>query len=196
MYGHCDNSYFASATLILELVWCIVQGEWWQVTPRVQRIGINSRKSYFQNFVKGDGLSFIPFEIYYVKWKNLLHSQTLQKLPSISKNASNKSCWALNFIQKNQWTHMSISLWSGDRELQRQSCLTYYNVNKRENRFTLGLDTAKNTHYIIKKMLQVKVVEHWISYEKVCGRLCLSPSGVELGLQRLPSLELITFLFG
>ncbi len=38
-------------------------------------------------------------------------------------------------------------------------------------------------------MLKIKVVEHWIPYIKVHGRICLSPPGVELGLQKLPSLK-------
>ncbi len=34
------------------------------------------------------------------------------------------------------------------RGLQRIPCLKYYNVLKWENRFTLGLNTTKNTDYI------------------------------------------------
>ncbi len=45
---------------------------------------------------------------------------------------------------------MSILPRSGARRLQRLSSLKYYNTLKWENRFTLGLDTAKNTHYIKK----------------------------------------------
>ncbi len=48
---------------------------------------------------------------------------------------------------------------SGAQELQRLTCLKYYNVLKWESRFTLGLNAAKNTDYI-KKTLQIKVVEN------------------------------------
>ncbi len=46
---------------------------------------------------------------------------------------------------------MSISPWSGARVLQRLLCSKYYNVLKRENRFTLGLNSAKITDYIEKR---------------------------------------------
>ncbi len=45
---------------------------------------------------------------------------------------------------------MSISPWSGARGLQRLIFLKYYNTLKWESRFTLGLNTAKNMHYIKK----------------------------------------------
>ncbi len=51
---------------------------------------------------------------------------------------------------------MYISLTSGPRGLQRTVCLKSYNVQKWEIRFTLGLNAAKNTHYIRNK-LQIKV---------------------------------------
>ncbi len=38
-------------------------------------------------------------------------------------------------------------------------------------------------------MLQIKVIKDLISYKKVSGRICLSPTGVKLGLQRLSSLK-------
>ncbi len=66
----------------------------------------------------------------------------------IPKNQSNKS-WALNFLQKSQETHMSISPRCGDRWLQRLVCLKY-NVLKWESGITLGLNTAKNTDDIKK----------------------------------------------
>ncbi len=44
---------------------------------------------------------------------------------------------------------MSVSHRSGAKRKQRlQSLKYYYNVLKWESRFTLGLDAAKNTHYI------------------------------------------------
>ncbi len=39
---------------------------------------------------------------------------------------------------------------------------------------------AKSTHYLLQKKLQLKVVQNWISYRKVCERICLSPQGAEL----------------
>ncbi len=40
--------------------------------------------------------------------------------------------------------------WGGGEEgVERH---LYYNVEKRETRFTLGLDTAKNTHHIKKRL--------------------------------------------
>ncbi len=44
---------------------------------------------------------------------------TLGKIQIISKNASNKSFTGLNFLQKFQWTHISIYCRSGARVLQR-----------------------------------------------------------------------------
>ncbi len=38
-----------------------------------------------------------------------------RKLPIISKNTSNKSCWILNFLRKTQWMHVSICPRSGGR---------------------------------------------------------------------------------
>ncbi len=38
------------------------------------------------------------------------------------KHRTNKSCWELNFIQKSQWAHISISLMSGARGLQKLIC--------------------------------------------------------------------------
>ncbi len=62
------------------------------------------------------------------------------------KKASNKSCLKLNFLQKSPRVHMSTSFQSAGRRLQRSVCLKSYNVQKWEIRFTLGLNTAKNTH--------------------------------------------------
>ncbi len=44
---------------------------------------------------------------------DLLYSSMLQKILIMSKNASNKNCAKLNFPQKTQQTHMSISARSG-----------------------------------------------------------------------------------
>ncbi len=45
---------------------------------------------------------------------------------------------------------MSMSHRSGARALEGSICLKYYIVSRGESRFTFGLDTTKNTHYIQK----------------------------------------------
>ncbi len=72
----------------------------------------------------------------------------MPKTRIISKNASNKSSWALNFLQKSQYMNMSISFRSGARGHRRSPYMKYYNVVPWENRFPLGLNSAKNTDYI------------------------------------------------
>ncbi len=52
--------------------------------------------------------------------------------------ASNKSCWALNFIQESQWAHMFISPRGGAGMLQGLICFKYYTVLKLECRLLLG----------------------------------------------------------
>ncbi len=50
------------------------------------------------------GLQRFAFLKYYnaLKWENWLQGWTLPKLPIVTKNASNKSCSELNFLQKSQ----------------------------------------------------------------------------------------------
>ncbi len=69
---------------------------------------------------------------------------------------------------------------SGARGLERSVCLKFYNEQKREIRFTLGLNVAKK-YSLHQKKLRVKVVQNWISYKKVRKRICLSPPLVEPG---------------
>ncbi len=64
------------------------------------------------------------------------------KITHYMKKASNKSCSELNFIQKSPGLHMSISPTSGAIGLQRVSLKSYY-AQKRDIRFTLGLNTEK-----------------------------------------------------
>ncbi len=55
----------------------------------------------------------------------------LRKLPIISNNASNKSCWKLNFLEKTQWAHMSMSPRSGTRgstDWHVSNIIMYWNV--------------------------------------------------------------------
>ncbi len=75
---------------------------------------------------------------------------TLPKIRIILENASNKSCSAWNYVKRGQWAHMSISLGNEVRGLQRLPSLKYYNVQKWESRFSLGLNAAKSTDYMRK----------------------------------------------
>ncbi len=71
---------------------------------------------YSSNFVGRDILNRSPCIIIYWNEKvDSLQSWTLQKIPIISKNVLNKNCLELNFLQKTQRLHMSISLRSGGR---------------------------------------------------------------------------------
>ncbi len=69
--------------------------------------------------------------ILYWNWESIF-TFWLLKLPIISKNWSNKSCWELNFVQKSQWAHMSVSSRSWTKGLERLPSLKYYNVLKQE----------------------------------------------------------------
>ncbi len=83
----------------------------------------------------------ICFKYYNIpQWESILLGSMLPKIPIISKSDSNKSCWELlHFLQKTQWTHISISPRSRDRRLQCLPCLKHYYVLKRESRLTLEL---------------------------------------------------------
>ncbi len=50
---------------------------------------------------------------------------------------------------------------------------------KWKSRFTVVLNTTKNTGYI-KKMFQIKVVQNYIFYKNFTELICLFPSGMEL----------------
>ncbi len=76
------------------------------------------------------------------------------KIRITSKKISNKSCSKSNFAQKCLRAHMSISPTSGARGPGRSVRLKSKNVQKREIRFTLGLNAAKNTCFTKKKSLE------------------------------------------
>ncbi len=104
---------------------------------------------------------------------------TLPKIRITSKRASNKSCWALNSMQKSQWTHMSIYHQSEARDSKDCYRLKYYNVQKRESRFTLGLDTAENMYYIRKCFKWRKSHSRdLLMFSNVFQELSVSPSQV------------------
>ncbi len=76
--------------------------------------------------------------------------QNIAKKRIISKNASHKSCSELNFLQKTQWTHISIFPRSGARGAKHLPFLKYIDVLEWKSRFTLGLNAAKSTDCIEK----------------------------------------------
>ncbi len=114
---------------------------------------------------------------------------------------------------------MSFSPRNVARGLQRLSSLTYYKVLKREKRFTLKLDAAKNTHlyqkhysslfannnkttFLGKKLSFAKRDEkryvsnkndkYKISYKNVSGRrICLPRPRVELGAPKIIIFEIL-----
>ncbi len=73
-----------------------------------------------------------------------------RKIMIYLKNALNKSCSEFNFLQKTQWTNVSISLYSGARGLQRLPFLKYFNALEWECTFTLGLNATENAKDIKK----------------------------------------------
>ncbi len=74
----------------------------------------------------------------------------LPKIQIIWKKVSSKSCLELNSLQKSQLARMYISPQSGDKGLERLIWLKYYNEQKRQIIFTLGLNAVKNTNFIKK----------------------------------------------
>ncbi len=86
---------------------------------------------------------------------------TLPKIRIASKTASSKSCLKLNFVQKSQRTHMSISPQSGAWGIERFTSLKNNDIQKPESRYSLGLDAAKNTHkaYLNKSCSKLNFVQ-------------------------------------
>ncbi len=83
-----------------------------------------------------------------MKWESrFTFKLTMSTLAIISKNASNKSGSAFNFVQKSQWAYMSISSRSGARGLKRLSCFKYYNEMRWKSKFASVLHAAKITTY-------------------------------------------------
>ncbi len=103
----------------------------------------------------------------------------LQIIPKIVQISYRK----LNFVQKSQWAHMSISPRSEARGLERCLFLKYYNVLKWEYMVHF-LDKCCKNYQSYQKIVQIKVVRKWISYKKISERIYLSPPGVELGVSK------------
>ncbi len=83
---------------------------------------------------------------------------------------------------------MSIFHRSGVRGLQRLPTLKYYNVLKQESRFTVGLNAAKNRHYI-KKCFKWKLFGNQFCTRTSGAHICTFQGSGARGLQRLPSLK-------
>ncbi len=73
------------------------------------------------------------FIIHWNETVRSLYGCTLQNIPIISKNASNKSCIELNFLQKTVRKRIFIYKCGGARVLQRLAFLKYYNALKWES---------------------------------------------------------------
>ncbi len=63
------------------------------------------------------------------------------------KKVFNKSFSDLNYLQKTQWAHMSISHWSGARGIQRYGHVRNIIMYGNGKIGTSGLNAAKNTKY-------------------------------------------------
>ncbi len=76
-------------------------------------------------------------------------SKCCQKSPIISKNTLSKSCWALNFVQKNVIGRICPSPPGMELGGSTDCHFQYIKMYKKwQSKFTLGLNAAKNTHYV------------------------------------------------
>ncbi len=94
----------------------------------------------------------------------------------------------MNFIQKIQWTHISISPleWSwGARKIDMFQILCSTEMEKKIRFWAKGC----RNYRLYQKIVQIKIVQNWISHKKVSGRVCLSLPSVAKGLQRLICLK-------
>ncbi len=113
----------------------------------------------------------------------------LSKLLIILKNCSNKSIWALHFVQKSQWAHMSISPNSGGQRLQRSVCSKSDNVQKWEMDSLWGSMLPK-IRITSKKGLNKSSSELNLIQKSPQARMSISPTSGIGGLQR--SVDLIS----
>ncbi len=99
----------------------------------------------------------------------------LQKIRIASKTALNKNCSELNlnFLQKTQSAHTSISSWSGVSRPQRLLCWKF-NVREWESKMLQKIRLKS------KKCFKLKLLGIKFSTKKVSKRIRLSPPGVEL----------------
>ncbi len=135
--------------------------------------------------VSPPGVELVASKYWYVSniilyWNEKIDSfmgWRLPKLPIISNNGSNKSCWELNLVQKSRWTYMSISARSGARGLERSM---YFKYLLHWNGKVVSLSRWRN-YRLYQKIVQIKIIQNEILYKKVTRRICLSPTRVELG---------------
>ncbi len=76
-------------------------------------------------------------------------------------------------------------VYPGVKGLQRLPCLKYYNVLKRESRFTLGLNAAKNTDYRKKISNKICGEFNFLQKTQLADRYISLRNGAK-ELQRLP----------
>ncbi len=89
-------------------------------------------------------------DYYLLKYYNVQKRESSFTLRlATAKNISGQRC-TLNSVQKSQWVHSYIPPPPKPGSSKDCYLLKYYNVQKWESSFTLGLDIAKNTHYIQK----------------------------------------------
>ncbi len=87
----------------------------------------------------------------------------LQKVQIILKNTSNKNCSELNFLQKTQWTHISISPRSGgkgSKDLWLNLMEFWWKFDKIKYKFYTKMD------FIISKICENFLVLNWKLFNK------------------------------
>ncbi len=89
--------------------------------------------------------------LYYIETSNYIQfrAQHCQKYASLQKNAPNKSCSELNFVQKGRKCMSLPPPRSGARGLEKLIWLKYF-VLKRKNIFNSEINTAKSMRQIKK----------------------------------------------
>ncbi len=86
------------------------------------------------------------------KWESRLRlGLDIAKNTHRIKESLNKSCSALNFVGNSLRAHISISLWSGAKGLERFPILKYNNVQKRES-IGWGKSHASELHKVNTKL--------------------------------------------
>ncbi len=119
--------------------------------------------------------------------RNILYC--VAKICIISKNGSRKNCSALNCMQKCQWAHMSISSRNGPTDLQKLPSFKYCYLQKWGNRFTLGLDTGKNTR-CLQKCFKWKLFRIEFRRKKFASAY-IYPPWVELGALQIDMFQIL-----
>ncbi len=164
-------------TLIVECATFVVGRQSVQ-KPRCSHLSSKQNATHMLLFVTSLAFNSHPPVMYWNGKLDSVWSLVLPKIGIIRENISNKSCWALNAVQKSPWAHMAISSHSGVRGLEKLIWLRYYNAQKRQITFTSRPNAAKNA--IIWKEGSIKSYSELNSLQKVSRRICLPLSRVEL----------------